>query len=108
MREPEFRAFADAPLVQEDRPVLVPRLGFLGGPIHGFEDRRLALRGVEQFAQLPLLERVLLRHLRDEVLHVGAMRVDRGGAAAAREPEQAAARSEAGRDRRRAHAVRNR
>jgi hypothetical protein len=41
-------------LGQEDRPILVPGLGLFGGPIHGFDDGRLALGGVQQLAQLPL------------------------------------------------------
>lgn len=88
MRQPELRAFADAPLAEEDRPVLVPRLGLLGRLFHGFQDRGLAFRGVEPFTHGPLLEPVLTRHLRDERLHVGAMCAYRGGRLRAREPEE--------------------
>ena len=60
MRQPEFGAFADPPVVQEDRPILVPRLGLLRGPLHGLKDGRLALGSLQQLAQLSLLEIVLL------------------------------------------------
>ena len=106
MRQPEFGALADAPVVQENRAILVPRLGLLGGPFHGLEDGRLALGSLQELAQLPLLEIVLLRHLRDEVLHVGAMDVERDRAGARR--EQGRGQKQDIRDRRRTHAVRTR
>jgi hypothetical protein len=63
---PEIGAFLDPLLVDEDRAVFEPQLHVLGAPVHGLDDRGLALCGAEQLAQPAPAERVLRGDARDE------------------------------------------